>query len=136
MRVECDYSLCMGCLACVVSCLDHHYAADEDGAVSGRKYGKVVLPSGTTMYHTESCRHCEDAPCLENCTVQAISRTEKGWVVVDREACIGCRVCQTVCPYDIPQFNAEGKMVKCDGCCDRPHPACISACPMGALSLQ
>ena len=136
MRVECDYSLCMGCLACVVSCIDHHYSADVENPVSGRKYAKVVLPSGTTMYHTESCRHCEDAPCLAACPVQAISRTEKGWVVVDSENCVGCGACLAVCPYSIPQFNAEGKMVKCDGCSGRESPACIKACPMGALSLK
>jgi Fe-S-cluster-containing dehydrogenase component len=43
------------------------------------------------------------------------------------------------CPYGIPSFGSDGKMIKCDGCYVRLHrgmkPACVKACPVGALKL-
>ena len=43
------------------------------------------------------------------------------------------------CPYGVPNFGPDGKMVKCDGCYVRVHcgmlPACVKACPTQALRL-
>jgi len=109
MRIVSDNDRCVGCLR------------------------KVTSASGYTKYITESCRHCGKARCIEACPVDAISRTEEGWVVVDRSECIGCRACSAACPFDIPQFDYEGKMFKCDGC--GGDPACVKICPNGALSI-
>lgn len=122
---------CVGCLACVVSCLDHHYAGDDKNAVSYRLYRAVDLAEkGLTQYLTDSCRHCADAPCMDACPVNAIGRSEDGRTTVDRSACVGCRACFNACPYRIPIFDAEGKSLRCDLCM-----ACVQVCPNGALSL-
>ncbi len=134
MRVVCDDNKCVGCLACVVTCIDHHYSEDVKDAVSGRTYRKITLPSGYTKYITESCHHCENAPCMDHCPADAISRDDSGWVTVDRDLCIGCRACAGVCPFDIPRFTSDGKMFKCDGC--GGDPACVKMCPNGALSIE
>ncbi|MBE6016792.1 MAG: 4Fe-4S dicluster domain-containing protein [Lachnospiraceae bacterium] len=133
MKIICDNEKCSGCLACVVACTDHHYAETENDAVSGRIYKTVTEPSGYTRYVTESCRHCENAPCIDACPVNAISE-EGGWVLVDRDICIGCQMCSQACPFDIPRFRSDGKMFKCDGC--GGDPACVKICPNGALKVE
>lgn len=134
MRIDCDINKCSGCLACVVTCTDHHFGKDDKNALPGRIYTKISLPSGVTQYVTESCRHCDDAPCAAACPVGAISSNEDGWVVVDRNICIGCQACLSACPFNIPRFAEDGTMVKCDGC--GGNPACVTNCPNGALSIS
>jgi molybdopterin-containing oxidoreductase family iron-sulfur binding subunit len=82
-----------------------------------------------------------------------------GIIVVDYDWCIGCRYCQSACPYwarhfnwgepSVPkeQFNGEthylgnrprpkGVVEKCTFCIQRSrkgrNPACLEACPAGA----
>ena len=126
-----DNSKCVGCLACVVTCMDHHYAADDPNAVSCRNYAPADLPRGLTLNLTRSCRHCADAPCMDACPVGAITRTPDGLTRVDREACVGCRCCLRACPWEIPAFDAAGKSLRCDLCM-----ACVEVCPNGALRVE
>ena len=133
MRIVCDNQKCTGCLACVVTCLDHHYPGDAKGAVAPRRYKKSVQPSGYTKYDTYSCYHCKSAPCAAVCPVKAIQQ-ENGWVMVNREVCIGCGQCVKACPFGIPQRGHDGKMVKCDGCGGEPN--CVKVCPNGALTVE
>ncbi|MBE6997830.1 MAG: 4Fe-4S dicluster domain-containing protein [Ruminococcaceae bacterium] len=125
-----DNDRCVGCLACVVTCMDHHFAAEDHNAVSFRTYKAVDLSKGLTQYLTDSCRHCADAPCIDACPVSCISRDNNGWTKVDRDECVGCRACLNACPYALPVFDAEGKSRRCDGCM-----ACVQVCPNGALRL-
>lgn len=137
-RVECDEARCSGCLACVVACLDQHYDAVEENAVSPRIYEmRKRGHSDLETYITRSCLHCEDAACLKACRFGGLKRDERGFVVPVRENCKGCRLCQKVCPHDVPRFDQEGRIVKCDGCSVRVsmgmEPACVRACNTGAL---
>jgi len=54
------------------------------------------------------------------------------------ENCIGCGYCIAGCPFDIPRISRKDhKAYKCTLCSDRVavglEPACIKACPTGAL---
>lgn len=136
--ISCEPALCAGCLACVVACIDQHADSPLDQPPSCRL---LVRREDGLGYLTESCRHCTDAPCAAVCPTGALSRDpELGLVLVDRSACVGCRRCAAACPFGVPQYGADGKLVKCDGCWARVSqglaPACVAACPMGALSLQ
>lgn len=133
MHIVCDYKKCTGCLACVISCLDHHDPSGEQDMISRRLYHKITNPSGYMHYITESCHHCENAPCVKKCPVHAIVQQADGWTVVDTNQCIGCRVCAKVCPFDVPRFNSNGKMIKYDGCGGDPN--CVKICPNQALAV-
>jgi carbon-monoxide dehydrogenase iron sulfur subunit len=52
------------------------------------------------------------------------------------EKCVGCWSCIMVCPIGAIKRNEEShQALKCDHCPDLETPACITACPTGALVL-
>jgi len=84
------------------------------------------------------CMHCDDAPCVAVCPTGAMEKTPEGFVVVEALRCIGCRMCMMACPFGHPIYDPLSKIViKCDHCPDRMKeglpPACVEACPTGAL---
>ena len=139
-RIVCDEKRCSGCLACVIACIDQHHCEGEAGAVSCRIHEKITTDSGLVRYSVRACHHCEDAPCVKVCPEQALYINEMGLVIPVREKCIGCRACEAACAYNIPRFDSEGKLVKCDGCAVRQAhgllPACVKTCNTGALNLK
>lgn len=140
-RIVCDPKLCSGCLACVVACLEQHYDIDQENAISPRLYARQASPkTGMVCYHTRSCMHCKDAPCVNACKARALYTDESGLVIPVRDKCVGCSTCAKACPHDVPQFDSEGKLVKCDGCVQRIAqglpPACVKTCATGALRVE
>ena len=83
--------------------------------------------------------HCADPGCLRACPAPgAIVQYENGIVDVNADRCIGCGMCETGCPFDVPRYHARtAKMSKCTLCVDRVEvglePACVKACPTGCL---
>lgn len=140
-RIHCDKEKCSSCLACVVACIDQHYDGNQEDAVSCRICEKEVSPTSDWMHYvTRSCLHCQNAQCLLACPSNALYRDERGFVIPVRDNCTGCRACEKACPFDVPRFDREGKLVKCDGCSVRVacglEPACVRICNTGALSLK
>ena len=43
------------------------------------------------------CRHCDDAPCIKVCPVEAIRQTGD-CVQLNESLCIGCNLCAVACP--------------------------------------
>jgi len=88
-----------------------------------------------------ACLHCIDSACVAVCPAGAIEkRASDGAVLVNRETCIGCKLCLKACPYHVPQFGADGKMQKCDLCLQDTtvactSPPCVATCPTKALRL-
>jgi heterodisulfide reductase subunit A len=61
---------------------------------------------------------------------------ESATAVVDEEACAGCRICVTVCPYGAPEIDplrgvSQINAVLCKGC-----GTCAAACPSGAITAR
>ena len=50
------------------------------------------------LFHSDVCKHCEVAGCLEACPTGAIVRTEVGSVLVQNDVCNGCGYCVVWCP--------------------------------------
>lgn len=123
---------CMGCHACEIACKQEH----ELGV--GPRLISVIeaSPDFTPVF----CHHCAKAPCAEVCPVEAISRNTEGIVLIDDDACIGCRECIDACPFGAMQFEEQKEVaVKCDLCSQRlsenKQPACISVCPTRCIQL-
>ncbi|CFY04860.1 Twin-arginine translocation pathway, signal sequence [Syntrophomonas zehnderi OL-4] len=99
------------------------------------------------------CMHCENPPCSTLCPFGVNDKTPAGPVVIDSQGCFGGAKCRDVCPWHIPQRQAGvglyrkvapdyvggGVMYKCDMCYDLlesgREPACVSACPRGAITF-
>ncbi len=132
---------CVGCNACAAGCSIEN---GTDLMMNWREvntHNKIKHPGLPVFHFSLACNHCEDAPCMKNCPALAYTRDEKtGAIIHHSEACIGCTYCTWACPYDAPKFNPVTKIVeKCNFCVDRisdgKKPACVDACPVGALDF-
>ena len=99
-----------------------------------------TYPDVTIRYVSLACMHCGEAPCIAVCPKRAIfKRPDDGIVAVNKDLCIGCHACATVCPFGAPQFPEGTLMSKCDLCGVRVwsglEPACVRTCPTKALGF-
>jgi formate dehydrogenase iron-sulfur subunit len=151
-----DTTKCIGCKACQVACMEWNDLRDEIGTNTGQyqnphdlsasswtlmRFAEVENPKGDLewLIRKDGCMHCADPGCLKACpSPGAIVQYANGIVDFHEENCIGCGYCVTGCPFDIPRISKKDhKAYKCTLCSDRVavglEPACIKACPTGAL---
>ena len=113
-----DLDRCIGCHACEVAC------KQENGVPLGVYYNKVLsigplgkFPDIKQYFLPSVCQVCKDAPCLKVCPTGATYRTEDGQILVNKEKCIGCKMCMAACPYGARSYNPEKNVVeKCTLC--------------------
>jgi len=141
-----DQTLCTGCKACQIACIDKHdlplgvlwrRVAEYSGG-TWQMDGKTVTPAIFAYYTSVACNHCENPACVAACPTTAMTKRDDGTVYVDDAKCVGCRYCEWACPYTAPALNpTTGHMTKCDLCYDYRSagqaPACVAACPSRAL---
>src|SRR5215470_1976724 len=150
-----DTSTCIGCKACEVACQEWNdlpiAATEQTGTYQTMptmranywnliQFREVTTSRGLEwLLRKDQCMHCDDPGCLRACPAPgAIVQYENGIVDVNPERCIGCGMCETGCPFDVPRYHEKtAKMSKCTLCVDRVEvglePACIKACPTGCL---
>jgi Fe-S-cluster-containing dehydrogenase component len=140
-----DETKCIGCQACVVAC-KNIYEDSAFGALRTRieKHETACYPNTTFRFRKFMCMHClENAPCIDICPTEAISYVDGpdgGMVVIDREECVGCQGCISVCPNEAPMMDPEDNTsIKCTFCAERIMaggiPYCAEACPVGCISF-
>jgi formate dehydrogenase iron-sulfur subunit len=151
-----DTTKCIGCKACQVACMEWNDLRDEVGTNFGSyqnpadltesswtlmRFSEYENPKGDLewLIRKDGCMHCADPGCLKACpSPGAIVQYSNGIVDFQEENCIGCGYCVSGCPFDIPRISKRDKKAyKCTLCSDRVavgmEPACIKACPTGAL---
>jgi len=101
-----DLRRCVNCKACTVAC------KLENKTPPGVAYNPVIeeeigeFPYVQRRWFPKPCFHCDNPPCTKVCPVTATyKRPEDGIVIVDYDACIGCRYCITACPYGARYFD-------------------------------
>ncbi len=133
---------CIGCRLCEVHCITSHsrskdiiktYKGTGPKPVSG-----IYFEEKGSISFAIQCRHCDDAPCVENCLTGAMYRDKKtGRVLHNSEKCVGCWMCVMLCPLGVIKIDFAGKKVasKCDLCINDAFPACVENCPNEAICL-
>jgi Fe-S-cluster-containing dehydrogenase component/DMSO reductase anchor subunit len=99
------------------------------------------FPDVVQLFNSMSCNHCIDPECLNGCPTNSYIKLENGVVKHIDESCIGCQYCTWNCPYEVPVMNYDrGIVTKCDMCVDKlsvgETPACVQACPAGAIEIE
>ncbi len=136
-----DMTRCVGCKTCQVAC------KQRNNLPMGITYREVhtfevgVYPDATMYHVATTCNHCENPACVRACPTSAMHVSdEDGTVQHDDDVCIGCQQCVNACPYGVPRYFPELKIVgKCYACKDTRDfdgaPTCVAACGQRALEF-
>ncbi len=151
-----DVSVCIGCKACQVACMEWNDLRDEVGECDGTynapqdltpssfevmRFSEYENEEGDLewLIRKDNCMHCAEPGCLKACpSPGAIVQYANGIVDFNSEHCIGCGYCVAGCPFNIPRISKkDNKAYKCTLCSDRVYhglePACVKSCPTGSI---
>lgn len=141
MRIAVIPEKCTGCRVCELVCAEFH-----EGKYQPSKARIQVLSFDETVQDVPIvCQQCDDAPCLEACPADALSRdVNTNAVVVDQEVCTQCGSCVEVCVIGQDKIEGNWKLairldeetqfpLKCDLC--NGDPQCVKFCPTQALRV-
>jgi len=133
-----DNRKCIGCHACTVACKSEHDVAIGVNRTWVKYVEKGAYPNTRRLFSVMRCNHCEDAPCVDICPVEALHTRDDGIVDFDNRRCIGCKSCMQACPYDALYIDPyTNTAAKCNYCAHRIdiglEPACVNVCPEHAI---
>lgn len=133
---------CNGCLTCVLACAAAHSPAGSIvGAMLDGTPARIFIQAVKGRPVPVTCRHCEEPACAEACMTGAMQKDPQTGLVSNEgheQVCVGCWMCVMACPYGaVTAYPGEKKQaLKCDGCPGLEEPACVKACPNGALVYE
>jgi len=123
---------CDGCGDCMTACAQVKTGTDD------KARSRIQIVGGNQDakdFELALCRQCGDPKCVTVCPAGALSKNGKSGVIDwDGSKCVDCLLCTIGCSYaGISLEEATGHVAKCDTC--DGAPACVPACPHGALSF-
>jgi phenylglyoxylate dehydrogenase beta subunit len=121
---------CDGCNACMTAC------AEVKGGGSDLRNSRIqIVPDMESRFELAMCRQCAEPKCVAECPAGALVKDmTTGVIEWDKSKCVNCLLCTVGCAYGgIVHNQAAGHVVKCDTC--DGAPACVPACPTGALKF-
>jgi Fe-S-cluster-containing dehydrogenase component/DMSO reductase anchor subunit len=132
---------CVGCHSCEAACAEQNGLPPD---TAWRRVGEIeggTFPETKRFHISMSCNHCLEPLCLEGCPTNAYEKLANGVVQHHADECIGCQYCTWNCPYSVPAFQPDRRIVtKCDMCLPRLEdgrsPACVDACPTFAITVE
>jgi nitrite reductase (NADH) large subunit len=131
---------CLACLNCELACSVVHsrsglLAAAIDEEIPPRR--RVSVAAGKDGIEALRCEQCLEPLCAFSCKSGAIHRDPiSGRTLLDESRCVACYMCLMVCPHGVRPDPARDRVVRCDVCQALDVPACVAACPSGALIAQ
>ncbi len=130
---------CISCRHCEVACTMFH-SESKDPVKAYKLEGlipRVTVEVNGAVSIAIMCRHCKHPFCMDACTSGAIRQEDDGSITLDESKCVGCWNCVLACPFGAihPDIKRK-KAYKCDLCNGRKFPACVQACPNGALTYR
>ena len=84
-----DSAKCSACGACALACIDQNDVDVASGQQPFRHTFTLENKQGDLSFHSVSCMHCADAPCVTGCPRGCIERQRAGML----PACV--KVCPT-----------------------------------------
>ncbi len=135
-----DIEKCLGCKSCEIACaVEHSNSKQLFSSIFEKKLSqkRVFVEKNLKNSIPIQCRNCENSPCILACMTGAMYKDSRGITVCDEYKCVGCFMCIMVCPIGVINISKyQRKIIKCDRCPDRDIPACVNACPTGALKYE
>lgn len=133
-----DLRKCIGCNTCAIVCKSENDVPLSVWRTWVKKVEKGQYPHAKEFVLPIVCNNCENPICVTVCPVNAGIKRADGIVTIDPHRCIGCRYCMASCPYGVRYIHPRKKIVeKCYWCHHRVDagllPACVAACPTGAI---
>ena len=152
-----DLEKCVGCHGCSVACKQANGTPPGVTRSHVERGSEGTYPNAVRTIRPMLCMMCENPSCVEACPQEGATyrREEDGIVVIDKEKCIGCKLCVEACPYGA-RYAVEDKrgyfgdelneyeqvayadmpekcFDKCDLCvkyreAGNDQPACVRAC--------
>ncbi len=142
-RIRIHEEFCIGCRLCEIVCIVRH---SKSGTLlktfqreDPRPLPRVRVEEEGYISFALQCRHCDKAPCVENCITGALYRDEVMQAVLcDQDRCVGCWMCVLSCPFGVIQREFQERKVisKCDLCGGEDMPVCVAHCPNEALTYE
>jgi Fe-S-cluster-containing dehydrogenase component len=145
-----DPTKCVGCRRCELACTEfndgkawpelsrikvtRNLAYGPKGNFLGQR-GQGNFGQGLIVQ--DLCKQCpHPVPCANSCPNDAIVvKPPTNARVVDPKKCIGCKMCQRACPWEMMSFDSDtNKATKCFLCNGKPK--CVEACPAEALNYM
>jgi Fe-S-cluster-containing dehydrogenase component len=143
-----DPTRCVGCRRCELACTEFNdgkasptlsrikVSRNLNFGVKGISAGQRGQGNwGGGLVIQDLCKQCpHPVPCANACPNDAIVvKPPTNARVVDPKKCIGCKMCQRACPWEMMSFDSDtNKATKCFLCDGKPK--CVEACPAEALS--
>lgn len=124
-----DPMKCTGCRSCEMACSLYN----EQKCSPALSRIRITKFERTGVSFPGICFHCSKPQCMSACPTGAIVRDKvTGAVVIDEEACMGCRQCLQSCPFGQIGFHPEKEVAfKCHLC--GGETICTTFCDSGAL---
>jgi Fe-S-cluster-containing dehydrogenase component len=131
-----DTTYCTGCNTCAYRCVQEFRYHDQ----ASKGFFRTFVQTNDEGLYQKRCMHCFAPECVKACPANALTKSDYGPVLFDKDKCVGAKACVDACPFNVPQFDPlTQKIIKCSMCAhrvtDNKQPACVEVCPTGALQF-